>query len=222
MGEVVSSGAAVRAVPLGVPSSAELGLLDPAERRRGARFVSAAAADEFLAGRIALRVFAAELAGVRPDALEADYQCGGCRAGNPDHGRPGYRLRDGSAGPLLSLSRAAGWAVLAGARPGGGLLRLGVDAERLGRTDFPGFDAVALTPGERHLVSGSADAGRLRTRFWARKEAFLKATGSGLRRDPAMVDASHGMLEGVLLADLDAAVLGLPGGVVVTLATSPA
>lgn len=222
MVEVLDSGALVRAVRLGVPTRAGLDLLAPAEVRRGERFVSAADAGEFLAGRIALRLFAAELAGVRPASLEADYQCRHCRTRKPDHGMPRYRLQDGTPGPLLSLSRAGGWAVLAAARSGEELLGLGIDAARVGDADFAGFDALALAPRERLLVAGppGTDAGEQRTRFWARKEAFLKATGSGLRRDPSTVDVSEDVLEGVQLAELDAALLGLPGSVVVVLATS--
>ena len=210
----------VQAVALSVPSRAELRLLAPAERRRGERFTARVAAQEFLSGRVALRLFAAELAGVPPEALEPDYRCEGCRAGSPDHGVPRYRLRDGSQGPLLSLSRTAGWAVMAGALPEAGLLRLGVDAEVVGRTEFPGFDDLALAPRERRLVFGSSGASWQRTRLWARKEAFLKAIGSGLRRDPATVDVSTDKLEGVLLTEPDPALLGVRDGVVVALATS--
>lgn len=210
----------VRAVPLGAPGRAELDLLAPAELRRAERFVSAAAADEFLSGRIALRLFAAELAGVSPDSLEAVYRCRVCGAAQPDHGQPRYRLRDGTPGPLLSLSRADGWVVVAGGWSRDGLLGLGVDAEAVGRADFPGFDGLALTPRERLLVADDTDAGAQRARFWVRKEAFLKATGSGLRRGPASVDVSGAVLEGVELADLDPEALGLPGSMAAAVATS--
>ena len=222
VGEVQLWGVLVRAVPLRAPSRAGVELLATHERARADRFVSPADGADFLAGRIALRMFAAELAGVHPADLEADYRCGTCGAGNADHGRPGYRRRDGEPGPLLSLSRAGGWALLAGAASGTGLSGLGVDAEESRGTGFPGFDALALSSRERLHTAPRTTAEGLyqRARIWARKEAFLKAKGSGLQRDPASVDVTGDRLEGVRLGDLDAARLGLPTGMVAALAAS--
>jgi 4'-phosphopantetheinyl transferase len=212
----------VRAVRLEPPSQGGVNLLAAAERSRAERFVSAPAAADFLAGRIALRIFAGELAGVDPSALEADYRCSTCGAVTADHGRPRYRHRNGAPGPLLSLSRSGGWALMAGIRSGGILTGLGVDVEQSGSAGFPGFDALVLSSRERlHLAPATSAEGRdQRARLWARKEAFLKATGSGLQRDPASVDVSGDWFEGVGLADLDATRLGLPDGVVVALAAS--
>lgn len=140
---------------------------------------------------------------------------------NPDHGMPRYRLQNGDRGPLLSLSRAGGWAVLAGIG-GNGVLRLGIDVERKGRADFAGVDELVLTPKERRVVRTSGDAGSQRAIFWARKEAFLKATGSGLRRDPATVETTAGIVEGVSLTDVDPLRLGLPADMAVVLATGRA
>jgi 4'-phosphopantetheinyl transferase len=80
---------------------------------------------------------------------------------------------------------------------------------------------VILTPTERALLkdaAAEADALRIRARLWSRKEAFLKATGSGLFREPSYVDASGGSFEGVELADVDPASLGLPTGLVAAVA----
>lgn len=209
----------MRVIPVQRPTITEVSLLTPEERRRGGSFRSARAADDFLAGRVALRRFAAEIAGVPADSLTADYWCGNCRARNPDHGMPRYRLPNGDRGPLLSLSRADGWAVLAGIGNDGGVLRLGIDVERRGRADFAGFDELVLTPRERRVVRTSGDAGSQRAIFWARKEAFLKATGSGLRRDPATVETTAALVEGVSLTDVDLSRLGLPADMAVVLAT---
>lgn len=197
-------------------------MLTAAERSRADRFASAAAAADFLAGRIALRMFAAELAGVHPSDVEADYHCPTCTADKADHGRPRYRRRDGTPGPLLSLSRSGGWAVMAGVRPGGVMSGLGVDAEESRRTGFPGFDELVLSSRERLNLKPrtSVEGLNQRARYWARKEAFLKAIGSGLQRDPASVDVTAARFEGVRLVDLDASLLGLPLRMVVALAAS--
>ena len=54
---------------------------------------------------------------------------------------------------LLSLSRAAGWILLAAVTDPGPGQRLGVDVEDPQRLDFDGFDAVALTAAERRAVA---------------------------------------------------------------------
>jgi 4'-phosphopantetheinyl transferase len=97
-----------------------------------------------------------------------------------------------------------------------------VDAEETRGTGFPGFDALVLSSRERLHVAARTTAEGLdqRARIWARKEAFLKATGSGLQREPASVDVTGDRLEGVALADLDSLRLGLPAGMVAALAAS--
>ena len=213
-------GVEVRAVALLAPSASELKLLDDSEHRRAKRFVNPSDASAFLAGRLALRFFAAGLAGVSPETLVADFQCPRC-GGGADHGRPGYILKGGDPGPLLSLSRTSGWVLLAGAVGGGSLGGIGVDVEQIGRTAFPGFDALVLTPHELSgLAAGrTAEGHRQRARLWARKEAFVKALGQGLERDPASFDVTGDRLEGVSLADLDPEQLGRPSGTVAALAT---
>lgn len=213
-------GVLVRAALLAAPGDSELKLLDASEQRRAATFRNPADAADFLAGRVALRLFAAELAGVSPEALVADYRCGHCGGGEGDHGRPGYLLQEDGPGPLLSLSRSGGWAVLAGGVGGGSLRGIGVDVEQAGRTRFPGFDALILAPRERRGLARATtpEGDRQRARFWTRKEAFLKSIGEGLGRDPASCDVTADQLEGVTLADLDPARLGLPSGTVAALA----
>lgn len=219
--ETAVGGVEVRAVALLAPSSSELKLLEDSEHLRARRFVNPSDASAFLAGRLALRFFAAELAGVSPETLAADFQCPRCGGGKADHGRPGYILKGGSPGPLLSLSRTRGWVLLAGAVRGDALRGVGIDAEQIGRTAFPGFDALVLTPHELSgLAAGTtAEGHRQRARLWARKEAFVKAIGEGLERDPASCDVAGNRLEGVSLTDLDAERLGLPTATVAALAT---
>lgn len=165
-------------------------LLCPAELSR-ARAMADAPAVDFLAGRLTQRHFAAHLLGVPPSELTASYTCPDCGSGpHLSHGRPGYMLDGGPAPLILSVSRAAGWLLLAAVvNPEAGQL-LGVDLEAAAGTDFDRFDDVALTSREReHIAATPADARSAeRARLWARKEAWLKATGRGLRLDPDAVD----------------------------------
>lgn len=174
-----------------------------------------------MAGRIALRGFAAEILGVGPGELTADYSCPDCGTGPElDHGRPGYRLRRASAGLSLSLSRSRGWALLAAAGDQGPGAIVGIDLEHSSGAVFPGFDDVALTPAERQLLAAlpSDRAVLWRTAAWSRKEALLKARGTGLRVDPASVEAFAETTDGTVLVDLDTAAMGLPAGFAAALA----
>ena len=169
---------------------------------------------------------------MRPGDLSADYSCPDCGTGPElDHGRPGYRLHQVPAGLRLglSLSRSHGWALLAAGpadsvrpagaaasvRPAGAAgVTIGVDLEHSSGVLFPGFDDVALTPAERQLLAALSpeQATLWRTAAWARKEAVLKARGTGLRIEPSSVEAYGEPVDGTILVDLDTVALGLPPG----------
>ncbi|MFJ5955827.1 4'-phosphopantetheinyl transferase family protein [Paenarthrobacter sp. NPDC092416] len=156
---------------------------------RALRFASTNHRDEFVAGRVALQRFAASLLKVEPHELVPDYRCPQCGP-RQDHGRPGFMLDGGPAPLVLSASRASGWVLLAGVvHPTDGL-RLGVDLEATNQAAFEGFDDVALAAGEKHFLETVPEAQRTvqRARLWARKEAWLKMTGEGLRRNPTELD----------------------------------
>ena len=146
----------------------------------------------FLAGRLAQRQLAAELLDVPPSELTAAYDCPQCGPGSP-HGRPGYTLAGAPAPLLLSLSRSAGWVLLAAVLNPDAGLRLGVDVQDPAGADFDGFDQVALGPAERQSLRGLSGAELLhgRARLWARKEAWLKLCGTGLRTAPETVEVLH-------------------------------
>ena len=212
---MVASQLVVRAIPpFLLPAEAERtarqaeGTLDGPELLR-ARAMEPAARARFLAGRLAQRLFAAELLSIPAADLTAAYSCPRCGAGaDVSHGRPGYSMAARALPLALSLSRAAGWTLLAAVTDPGPDLRLGVDIEEPSRAGFAGFSALALTPAEQHSLEHLAGPGLLagRARLWARKEAWLKMTGDGLRIEPAAVDVLQ--REGV--RDLAPAETGLP------------
>lgn len=227
----------LRSCPPAAPSAWQGGqerearaLLDTVELARADAMLPGPRA-EFLTGRLAQRRFAAELLGVPAAGLTVAYRCPRCGAGpGVSHGRPGYtvksqaapgRAASGSPVPLLlSLSRSAGWTLLAAVTDPDPGLRLGIDVEDPGKMDFDGFDGVALAPGERQDLLGLAGPALLRgrARLWTRKEAWLKMTGEGLRTAPETLDVLG--LPG--LRDLPAAQTGLPADLVAAVAFSPA
>lgn len=177
--------------PDGTLDAAARALLDDVELGR-AQGMQPGPREDFLAGRLAQRRFAAELLDVPASELTAAYDCPQCGPGGP-HGRPGYTLNGAPAPLLLSLSRSAGWVLLAavlGPEPG---LRLGVDVQDPAGANFDGFDEVALGPAERASLRGLSGGALLRgrARLWARKEAWLKLRGTGLRTAPETVEVLH-------------------------------
>ncbi|MHA7143423.1 4'-phosphopantetheinyl transferase family protein [Arthrobacter sp. TmT3-37] len=213
------------------PVDVMAGLLDDTERARAARVVDTDVSGPFVAGRYLLRALAAELLGVEARRLTSSFTCPRCTpAGGSDHGRPGYLL-DGERLPVaLSLSRAGQVILLAGLDLRGSVrdpsAGIGVDLERVADVGFDGFDDVALTPAERCSLRGLSVPRRAaaRARLWSRKEALVKALGTGFADrapdevDVLMDDRITDVLEvgGVLLGTLGlaaaVAVLPLPTG----------
>lgn len=179
-------------------------LLADDERQRARAYRRATDAVLFSGRRGALRWLAARYTGVEPAAL--------CFA-NGASGRPALH----GAGPeeyALSVARTDGMTLFAFARSS----CVGVDVERIGRR----FDHVSVARGifsgdEQHRLETAADAAPEFLRTWTRKEAWLKALGSGLtdaaRHYSTEADASAGdgrwrvrhadaLLEGWMCIDL--------------------
>ncbi|GAA1397118.1 4'-phosphopantetheinyl transferase family protein [Luteococcus peritonei] len=112
---------------------------------------------------------AGELAGGRPRLVHACPRCG-----SDAHGRPVLLGTERPARVSLARDRDQEIAVVAVSLTAA----VGVDVEATGAADFPGFAQVALHPSEQ------ADEVAERTRLWVRKEAALKARGTGLALDP--------------------------------------
>lgn len=85
-------------------------MLDEAERNRAATLNSSAQHDRFVAGRIALLLHAAELAGVSPGSLRADYFCPCCQHQNKAHGMPRYPVPPiGACSPAPLTTGSLAW-----------------------------------------------------------------------------------------------------------------
>lgn len=108
------------------------------------------------------------LAGLLGEPVTVRHACPAC--GSDRHGRPTVVVRDGRT-TAVSIAHAGGLTLVALAGRG----RVGVDLEPLDAHAPPGVrshdDPLDLSDLE----------------LWVRKEAFLKATGDGLRRDPSTV-----------------------------------
>lgn len=144
-------------------------LVDDGERAAADRLVQPADAARSLLGHALRRLAVASQLGVAPEAIAFErLPCTRC---GEAHGRP---VVVGGRGVEVSLTRTAGLVAVATGPAG---IAVGIDAEHRRRAVDAG---VVLHPDERATVSTAADV--LRT--WVRKEAVLKATGTGLTVDP--------------------------------------
>lgn len=99
----------------------------------------------------------------------------------------GQPLLPDHAGHVTSLSRSGQFAAVAVAR----MAAVGVDIERFpARHSLDGVLAAIGTAAERKALAGLAGEPWQQAvlGLWAAKEAVLKARGTGLRSDPALVD----------------------------------
>lgn len=115
----------------------------------------------------------AQIAGCRADRVRVVRRCPRCGPG--DHGRP-VILGPAGRGIEVSAAHAGDQAMVACAREA----RVGIDVEQHTDVAFDDVAAVALADCERAGVTTAE--GLVRT--WTRKEAALKAVGSGLSYPP--------------------------------------
>ena len=150
------------------------------ERQRAARFATQGLRERFIAARGQLRELLSSYVGVSPAAIRFDYGA---------EGRPSLAAPAARVGVHFNLSHSDDVAVYAVSR----VKRIGIDVERV--KHFPGMQPIAerfFSPAERQqLATMSPDA--LPLGFyccWTRKEAYLKAMGSGLAAPLGDFDAS--------------------------------
>jgi 4'-phosphopantetheinyl transferase len=150
--------------------------LDNAGRPRAARFHFERDAHRYRASHTALRHLLAQRTGVAPAAL---------RFAAGRHDKPQLDL---PGAPAFNMSHSGRWALIGI----GGQAPIGVDIEAPREMD----DLMALaernfTASECRELRAVPEAGRLRAflRCWTRKEACLKAVGSGLSIEPGLFEA---------------------------------
>lgn len=152
-------------------------VLSDKERARLDALVSASARRRYVTAHALLRFVVADRSGVAPRRVAVRQRCETC--GGLDHGRPEVE------GLYVSLATAESLVVVATSEQ----VPLGVDVEPARAARFSGFDEVALSPAEVAALAAlpADERAAARVRWWTRKEALLKATGTGLRTDPRLL-----------------------------------
>ncbi|MGE0384271.1 MAG: 4'-phosphopantetheinyl transferase superfamily protein [Gammaproteobacteria bacterium] len=172
------------------PSAADWELLDRGELERARRFVHARDGENFVARRAWLRRLLAAQAGVEPTRIE--YHPYG-------NDKPVLSPRCNPGGLHFNYSHTGQLALCAITTAG----PVGVDIERV-RTlpDLTDMAARNFTANERTTVL-STDRGVVEAFFdcWARKEAFIKATGEGMSRDLLGFDVGMTRPEGGMVRE---------------------
>ncbi|MFD7441335.1 4'-phosphopantetheinyl transferase family protein [Streptomyces sp. NPDC059909] len=150
--------------------------LDDRERERAASFQRPQDRLLYVSAHLALRRVLAACLGVHPrDVLLGREPCPGC--GGP-HGRP--VVADAPFPLHFSLSHSHGLVLIAVATH-----PVGVDVEQLPSAETVDLCTPSLHPAEQKELAllPTGERRRAFTRLWTRKEAYLKAIGTGLSRD---------------------------------------
>jgi len=154
-------------------------LLDDAQRRRAAGFAFERDRRRHVAAHAALRRLLGRRLGVAPEAIRIEADASG---------KPRVR---GEPGCAFSLSHSGDRALVALAPDGD----IGVDLEPLGQLrELDALAARCLCDQERIDLDATPEAERELAflRAWTRKEACLKALGTGLRIEPSAVRTGFG------------------------------
>lgn len=144
-------------------------LLPPAELQAAERLHSKAAGSRFVVRRAVRRIILGAYLSLPPRAL--DFSLG-------DAGKP--RLTGHTNGLQFNASHSGNLALIAVTRA----TPIGVDIERVRPTPADRIANRFFSPTERSTLMQVPRTQRLEAffQYWTRKEAFLKATGDGLRR----------------------------------------
>ncbi|MFG2146899.1 4'-phosphopantetheinyl transferase family protein [Streptomyces sp. NPDC048696] len=171
--------------PAGPAPTADRALLDADELARAAAFVRPGDRAAYIRAHALVRRLLGGCLGVHPARVSLVREA--CPCCGDGHGRPAV-----AGSPLhYSLSRGAG-VVLVGiaASP------IGVDIEKIPAPDTAQTVLTALHPEERAELLAVPPAARPAAfaRCWARKEAYLKGTGTGLAEHPSRTYVGAGAI----------------------------
>lgn len=150
-------------------------LLEPEQRARQLRLRQERDRDDFVAARVLTQRLVAQASGYPADEVRFSQHCDRC--GGPD-GRP---LIEGSSGLHISWSHARGWvAAVVSDQP------CGIDVEPVSDSG-PLFHVLTFEE-QQEVRSVPAGSGQSRAflRLWVRKEALVKAAGTGLSEPAAL------------------------------------
>ncbi|MGW5852316.1 4'-phosphopantetheinyl transferase family protein [Streptomyces sp. NPDC055254] len=155
----------------GLPVGEAAAVLDAAEQERAARLVRPGDRHRYIASHVGLRVLLGNHLGLAPERVGLVRE--ECHCGRGAHGRPA--VAGGGVHFSLSHSGDLAYVALAG-------VPVGVDVERLPSAGSVADVLTSLHPAEADELSAlpEADLPAAFARVWARKEACLKASGTGL------------------------------------------
>jgi 4'-phosphopantetheinyl transferase len=153
----------------GISAPADDDTLSADERARAARFHRAPDRARSIAARVALRTLLGEYTGVAPGML---------RFANGPNGKPALAPGSPDGAPRFNVAHSGRLVLLAFATCDVGIdveeVRPGIEVGELAGRFFSADEAAALKAAPQSGRDG------LFFRIWTRKEAFLKARGSGL------------------------------------------
>jgi 4'-phosphopantetheinyl transferase len=154
--------------------------LDEVEQGRLAAYVREADRQRFLLGVTMVRRLLGWRFSLPPASVRLDRTC-------PDCGKPHGKVR--AKGVELSVTHSGELVGVAIAE-----VPVGIDVEQVDRElDVDAVARVALAPDEMAVLERSDEKQNVFTEYWTRKEAVVKALGTGLRTDLRTVGVPDGM-----------------------------
>ncbi len=155
-------------------------LLSDDERVRAGRYLRAEDRNRFIAGRSLLRRLLAGYAGVGPTDIVFRFG---------SHGKPLLDLPSAARHISFNLSHSSDWIVCAMTTE----RAIGVDVEFMNSNiDVDALGRTVFCASERETFERLAEVDRRPAFFalWSRKEAYIKAIGSGLSVSPADIEVT--------------------------------